>query len=143
MTYYDVLVLKSDGARKELLDLIKETFVKENETYERVDLETLMAKLYQLRQKRNKFSAHLFKTKKKDLNLEVKVQILLDIEKVLLEGNLSEELNEIDGLILIAINSTQKKRITKLQRKYQEERKRKERYLLYYQINITNFCNLN
>ena len=63
-----------------------------------------MPKLYQFRQKRNKFSAHLFEQQTTNLNLQVKVQILLDIEKALAEGNLSEEVKEVDGLILIAMN---------------------------------------
>ena len=66
-----MLALKNDSARKELLDLIQENFDKKNETYERVDLGTLMPKLHKLRQKRNKFFPHLFE-QTTNLNLQVK-----------------------------------------------------------------------
>ena len=38
ITYYDVLALESDSARKKLLNSIQQNFDKEHETYERVDL---------------------------------------------------------------------------------------------------------
>ena len=115
-----MLALKNDSARKELLDLIQENFDKKNETYERVDVVTIMLKLRELRQKRNKFSTHLFEEETSESNLKVKVEILLDIEKALAEGNLSEELKEVDGFILIAMNK-EKADIEKTNNKTLEE----------------------
>jgi hypothetical protein len=36
-----------------------------------------------------------------DLNLKIKVQVLLDIEKTITEGNVGSEILEVKGLILI------------------------------------------
>ena len=120
ITSYDVLALESDSASKLLLNSIQQNFDKEHETYERVDLVIVMLKLRELRQKRNKFFVHLFEEQKNESNLKVKVEILLDIEKALAEGNLSEELKEVDGFILIAINK-EKADIEKTNNKTLEE----------------------
>ena len=120
ITYYDVLALESDSARKKLLNLIQQNFDKEHETYERVDLVIVMLKLCELMQKRNKFSTHLFEEETSESNLKVKVEILLDIEKALAKGNLSEELKEVDGFILIAMNK-EKADIEKTNNKTLEE----------------------
>ena len=104
ITYYDALALESDSARRKLLNSIQENFDMEYKIYKKVDLVTVMPKLRELRRKRNKFSAHLFEEETSESNLKVKVNILLDIEKALAEGDVSEDVKEVDILILIAMN---------------------------------------
>jgi polygalacturonase len=65
-------------------------------------------------------SAHLFEDKSCDVNLEIKVQVLLDIEKTISEGNVASEIVEVEGLILIAMNR-QKDNIQKTKNKTLEQ----------------------
>jgi hypothetical protein len=60
--------------------------------------------------------AHLFEDKSCDLNLEIKVEVLLDIEKAISEGNVASEILEVEGLILITMNR-QKNNIQKTKNK--------------------------
>jgi hypothetical protein len=79
-----------------------------------------MPKLQKLRQNKNRFFAHSFEDKTCDLNLEQKVQILLDIEKAITEDNFEREILEVEGLILIAMNK-QKDNIEKTNNKTLEQ----------------------
>ena len=71
ITYYDVLALESDSARRKLLNSIQQNFDKEYETYEKVDLVTVMPKLRELTRKRNKISTNLFEEETSESNLKV------------------------------------------------------------------------
>ena len=104
ITYYDVLALESDSARRKLLNSIQQNFDKEYETYEKVDLVTVMPKLRELTRKRNKISTNLFEEETSKSNLRVQVRILLDIQKALAKGDVNEKVKEVDDIILIAIN---------------------------------------
>jgi hypothetical protein len=104
ITYYDVLAFESTNREGKLLDIIQKKFNKENEAYGNVDLKILMPKLQKLRQNTNRLSTHLFENKLCDLNLEIKAQVLLDIEKAISEGNVWSEILEVEELILIAMN---------------------------------------
>jgi hypothetical protein len=130
ITYYDVLAFESASTHGKLLDTIQRKFSKENEAYGNVDLKTLMPKLQKLRQKRNKLSAHLFEDKSSDLNLEIKIEVLLDIEKAISEGNVASEILEVEGLILIAMNREKdniEKKNNKTLEQIVEEEKKKDR----------------
>jgi predicted SAM-dependent methyltransferase len=65
-------------------------------------------------------SAYLFEDKSCDVNLEIKVQVLLDIEKTISEGNVASEILKVEGLILIAMNR-QKDNIQKKKNKTLEQ----------------------
>ena len=104
ITYYDVLTLESDSARRKLLNSIQQNFDMEYETYEKVDLVTVMPKLRELTRKRNKISTNSFEEETSKSNLRVQARILLDIQKALAKGDVNEKVKEVDDIILIAIN---------------------------------------
>jgi hypothetical protein len=128
ITYYDVLAFESTNREGKLLDLIQKKFNKENEAYGNVDLKILMPKLQKLRQNTNRLSTHLFEDKLCDLNLEIKAQVLLDIENAISEGNVWSEILEVEQLILIAMNREKdniEKTINKTLEQIVEEEKKK------------------